>query len=145
MAYMYSTGRDVLTFVGICFGLMLLFMGGIMYILIGPVATGWFQDIFLVVTLIGFGLLALGLGLYPGTRKRSNLRKKVLEIAAVEKEVTISDLHVRTGIDPETVRGILVQCLMSGMLFGYIEGDLFVRDTSARPIYFRGRAGLYGG
>ncbi|MFX1605397.1 MAG: hypothetical protein ACFFDD_05770 [Promethearchaeota archaeon] len=141
---MYSTGRDVLAFVGICVGLMLLIMGVIMYTLIGPLATIWFQNIFLVMTLFGFGLLAVGLGFYPGTRKRARIRKKVLEIAAVEKEVTISDLHVRTGIDPETVREILVRCLMSGMLFGYIEGDLFVRDTSARPFYFRGRAGLYG-
>ncbi len=145
MAYMYSTGREVLSFTGICLGFMLLFMGLIMYTLIGPVATSLFQNIFLAMVLIGLGFLALGLGLLPDARNRAKLRKRILEIAAVEKEVTISDLHVRTGIDPETVRGILAQCLMNGILFGYIEGDLFVRDTSGRPFYSRGAAGLYGG
>lgn len=142
---MYSTGRDVLSFVGICLGFMVLLMGLIMYTIIGPLAETWFQNISLAMVLFGVGFLALGFGLLPSARNRAKVRKKVLEIAAVEKEVTISDLHVRTGIDPETVREILAHCLINGILFGYIEGDLFVRDTSARPFYARGASGLYGG
>jgi hypothetical protein len=144
MAYMYNTGRDVLSFLGMCFGPIIAFMGLMLYFLVGSMADIWFQRVFLALILIGFGLLVVGLALYPGTRRRTKLYRRVLEIAAVEKEVTISDLHVRTGIDSELVRQILVHCLMNGMLFGYIDGDLFVRDTSGRPFRFRGGTGLYG-
>jgi hypothetical protein len=123
---------------------MLVFTGSVMYTVVGLVAGIWFQQVAVVLILSGAVFLVIGLASYPGTRKRVLFRKRILEIAAVEKEVTISDLHVRTGIDSEVVREILVFCLMHGILFGYIEGDLFVRDTSARPVYFRGRTGLIG-
>jgi len=42
------------------------------------------------------------------------------------------------------VRVVLTKCLMRGYLFGYIEGDLFVRDTAGRPRYpIRGQRGLF--
>ena len=143
MAYMYNTGRDVLSFLGICFGPIISFMGFLFYILVGPIAGIGFQWIFVAMVLIGVGLFVAGLGSLPGTRRRAKLWKTVLEIAAVEKEVTILDISQRTGIDSEMVRKVLVHCLMNYMLFGYIEGDLFVRDTSARPFRYRGPPGLF--
>ena len=145
MSNAFDTGRGALSFLGICFGLMILFFGLMMHILVGPLVDFLFQWIFLAVIFIGLVLVAMGFALYPGSRRRAKLWKTVLEIAAVEKEVTISDLHTRTGIDAEIVRKILVHCLMNGMLFGYIEGDLFVRNTSAGPSRFYRRTGLYGG
>ncbi len=143
MAYMYNSGRDVLSLSGICLGPILMIMGLMMYIMIGPLAYIGFQWIFLGILLFGVVLLVVGLGLFPGTRRRAKLWKSVLEIAAVEKEVTILDISQRTGIDSEMVRKILVHCLMNYMLFGYIDGDLFVRDTSARPFRYRGPPGLF--
>ncbi|MHA3963352.1 MAG: hypothetical protein AM325_007400 [Candidatus Thorarchaeota archaeon SMTZ1-45] len=143
MTYLYNTGRDVLSIMGICLGPVILIMGLLMYYLVGYMIGIGFQLIFLAIAFIGFGLFAAGLGLYPSMRKRAKLWKKVLEIAAVEKEVTISDLHIRTGIDSEEVRKILAHCLMNGILFGYIEGDLFVRDTSARPFRYKSPTGLF--
>jgi MFS family permease len=143
MAYTYNTGRDVLALLGVCLGPIMLFMGFLLHILIGPIAGIGFQWTFLAIVLIGVGLFVAGLGLLPGTRRRAKLWKAVLEIAAVEKEVTILDISQRTGIDSEMVRKILVHCLMNHMLFGYIDGDLFVRDTSARPFRYMGPTGLF--
>ncbi|MGD9396818.1 MAG: hypothetical protein PVJ05_10355 [Candidatus Thorarchaeota archaeon] len=145
MSTSFNTGKDALSFGGICCGSMALVSGLIFYYTMGLMVGTVGQWIFLSLVVIAGLFLLIGLALYPGSRERAKLWKKVLEIAAVEKEVSISDLHMRTGIDAEVVRQILVHCLMRGMLFGYIEGDLFVRDTSARPSpYFRG-VGLYRG
>lgn len=146
MSYVsWSTGRDALTFCGFCFGSVILGMGLIMYFIIGPIADALFQMVFLAAIIVGAGLIIMGLALYPGTRRRGKIFRKVIEIAAVEKEVTISEIHTRTGIDSETVRQILVHCLVNRSLFGYIEDDLFVRDTSGRPTRYSGQPGLYGG
>jgi hypothetical protein len=145
MSTPFNTGKDALSFGGICCGSMALVSGLIFYYTMGLMAGTVGQWIFLSLVVIGGLFLLIGLALYPGSRERAKLWKKVLEIAAVEKEVTISDIHTRTGIDSELVRKILVHCLMNYMLFGYIEGDLFVRDTSARPGRYRGPTGLFSG
>lgn len=145
MSNAFNTRKDALSFLGICFGSIVMVFGLIFFFGIGPMVGLLVRWVFLALILIGGGFLAIGFALYPGSRRRAKLWRKVLEIAAVEKEVSISDLHVRTGIDSEVVRKILVHCLMNGMLFGYIEGDLFVRDTSARPSRYMRGAGLYGG
>jgi len=133
------------TFLGVCFGSLILRMGLIMYFLIGPIADAMFQMMFLAAIIVGAGLIIMGFASYPGTRRRGKIFRKVIEIAAVEKEVTISEIHTCTGIDSETVRQILVHCLVNRSFFGYIEDNLFVRDTSGRPTRYSGQTGLDGG
>lgn len=58
--------------------------------------------------------------------------------------IDISEIHARSGINQETVREILAARLINRILFGFIEEDLFVRDTSTRPPTYPGRMGLYG-
>ena len=140
----WKPGRDALTFCGICFGLVLSIMGLIFYYIIEPMAGSILDFLFLVLSFAGLVFLTLGLATYPGTRRRGRIYRQVLEIAAVEKEVQISEIQYRTGIDAETVRAILVHCLISGILFGHIDDDLFVRDTSGRRSTYVPHNGLGG-
>jgi hypothetical protein len=121
----------------IAFGLFLWFM-------FMDVGVPLIQTLSLLLFAIGIILFGIGVATYPATRNRSSLMRQVLEIAAVEKQVSISEIHTRTGIDSETVRAILAACLINRILFGYIEDDIFVRDTAGRPPAYPGRMGLYG-
>ena len=146
MAYSsWNIGKDARTFAGLCIGLIFTIFGGLIWFMWTQVGAPFLQIIFIIFLGVGVVLLIMGLVTLPDTRRRSRLFRQVLEIAAVEKEVTISDIHTRTGIDSETVREILVACLINRILFGYIEGELFVRDTSGRPPAYPGRMGMYGG
>ena len=89
-------------------------------------------------------LIFIGVALVPSARSDAAKTQSILRIAAVRKEVTISEISHETGLDPEYIRDILERYLMSGYLFGYIEGDLFVRDTAGRPRYYGRQMGLYG-
>jgi hypothetical protein len=144
MAYSsWNAGRDALTYCGICIGLMFLFFGVVMWLFVGPLAGPPFELLFLGFSLAGACLFIGGLATLPGTRRRSKIIRRILEIAAVEKEVTISEIHTRTGIDSETVRAVLVHCLMNRILYGYIEDDLFVRDTSGGHFRYTDGSGLF--
>lgn len=129
--------------VSIMFGIMGLIMG-LMFTVIVPVPIPMFDTIASVALYGGILLLLVGFSLYPGVRRSSAMTRSILEIAAVRKEVTIHAISQETGLDSEYVRKILTQYLMSGILFGYIEDDLFVRDTGGRPRYGRGQMGLSG-
>ena len=103
-----------------------------------------FNAIYSIALYIGVSLIILGFALVPGVRKTSNVNSQILEITAVRKEVTISEISQETGLDRELVRDVLTKFLVRGFLFGYIEGDLFVRDTAGRPRYpIRGQRGLF--
>jgi hypothetical protein len=140
-----ASGRGI----GACFGSvcggMMLVMGIMFIIIIPPPPSDSFFNIISTVLLYGGAIiLVIGLLLVPGARKESARTQSILRIAAVRKEVTIHEISQETGLDPEYVRAILERYLMNGYLFGYIEGDLFVRDTAGRPRYRSGQMGLYG-
>ena len=84
-----------------------------------------FGEIFALVSnllLIGGLLFFLaGLILVSGSRKEHAKKQRILKIAAVKKEVSISDLSCETELGPEYIREILTNLLISGFLFGYIE------------------------
>jgi len=127
------------------FGFMALFMG-LMFTFIFPNFDPIFEIISAVTLYGGILLVILGTALVPGVRRTNAMTKSIIEIAAVRKEVTISEISQETGLDREYVRETLTKYLMSGLLFGYIEGDLFVRDTAGRPRpVFRGgrQSGLF--
>ena len=105
-------------------------------------------DIFSLVTQImsvmGIIMVAAGLALVPGARAEMSKRKKVIEIVGVRKQVTITELSQETGLDREYIRQLLTKLLVGYAIFGYIEDDLFVRDTSGSPYYRSGQTGMYG-
>ena len=137
-----ATGRSMGMCLSFMFGLMALFMG-LMFTFIFPNFDPIFEIISAVTLYGGILLVILGIALVPGVRRTTAITRSIIEIAAVRKEVTISEISQETGLDREYIRKILTQHLISGFLFGYIEGDLFVRDTTGRPRNPRGQRGLF--
>jgi len=134
--------------IGACFGTMcggmMLLMAAAFIFMMPPIPDPFFNTLSTAMLYGGAILLFIGLVLVPGARKENARTQSILRIAAVRKEVTIHEISQETGLDPEYVRAILERYLMGGVLFGYIEGDLFVRDTAGRPRYGPGKMGLYG-
>ncbi|MGY5879805.1 MAG: hypothetical protein RTV31_06120 [Candidatus Thorarchaeota archaeon] len=127
----------------IMFGAMMIFMGAL-FIFIIQSSDPIFGLISNILLYGGFLLLLVGLLLIPSTQREAKKARSIIEIAAVRKEVSISDISYETGLDSEYIRKVLTQYLMNGFLFGYIEGDIFVRDTAGRPRYPRRQSGLFG-
>lgn len=131
---------------GACMLIMIGFMAvviGLMLVFIIPSFDPIIETITWVSLYGGILLLIIGLAMIPGVRRETIKTKSIIEIAAVRKEVTISEISQETGLDREYVREVLTKYLMSGFLFGYIEDDLFVRDTAGRPRHYgRGRMGF---
>lgn len=141
-----GTGREVGMCLAIMFGIMATIMGFIFTFIFPFPGFDPMIEIFSSVTLYGGILLLLvGFALIPGHRRKTAITTSILKIAAVRKEVTISEISHETGLDSEFVREVLTQYLMRGFLFGYIEGDLFVRDTGGRPrpVFRGGQSGLF--
>ncbi len=139
----YVTGRVVAPPLLLCIGFLLAIFGFVF----GYVFP--FEDYFVNLLgngllLLGFAMIIAGLGLYPGARQESKRIRSILELVAVRKEVTISDVSAETGLDREYVRKVITDMLIAHTLFGYLEDELFVRDTSGRPLFYgAGRTGLY--
>ena len=124
------------------FGLMAVFMGLMLTFVIPDIDPIF--EIFSSLTLWGGVLLFfIGIGLIPSARKEAKKTRSIIEIAAVRKEVTITEISQETGLDSEYVRKVLTQYLISGFLFGYIEGDLFVRDTAGGRRYLARQRGPF--
>jgi len=138
-----TNGRGI----GACFGTMcggMMLLMGIAFMFMIPSISNPFFNILSDVMLYGGAIfLVIGLVLIPGARKETARTQSILRIAAVRKEVTIQEISQETGLDPEYVRAVLERYLINGFLFGYIEGDLFVRDTAGRPRYMRRQSGLF--
>ncbi len=124
------------------FGFMALLMG-LMFTFLFPAFDPIFEIISWLVLWGGVLLVIIGIVLVPGARRETKKLKSIIEIVTVRKEVTISEIRQETGLDREYIRGIITKFLMDGILFGYIEDDLFVRDTSGRPSYTPRRRGLF--
>ncbi|MBN2228199.1 MAG: hypothetical protein JW779_01325 [Candidatus Thorarchaeota archaeon] len=139
----YNSGRGIGVCLSITFGIMTIVFG-LMFVFLFSTIDTFFQSISWYVFWAGIVLVIVGVVLIPSARNEARTRRKILEIAAVRKEVTISEISAETGIDSEYIRNLITTLLINGMLFGYLEGDLFVRDTSARPRYYGGQAGLFG-
>ena len=110
-----------------------------------PISEPFFLLVGNSLLLLALVMAVAGVALYPGARRESRRARSILEIAAVRKEVTISDISSETGLDREYVRKIIINMLISHVLFGYLEDDLFVRDTSGRPPFYGGRVMGVGG
>ncbi len=139
----FNSGKGVGMCFSFMFGFMALFMG-LMFTFIFPNFDPMFEILSAVLLYGGILLLFIGIALIPGVRRNTKMTRSIIEIAAVRKEVTISEISQETGLDREYVREVLTKYLMSGFIFGYIEDDLFVRDTAGKSRYSRRQMGLEG-
>ncbi len=114
------------------FGIPAMIVGFVMY-LIAPTINSIFDTLFVFILVVGILLSMIGLFRIPSSTRYNNHYKSVIDIAAVRKEVTFSEISEETGLDVEFVHDVIKKSLISGRLFGYIEGNLFVRDVGARP------------
>jgi len=85
--------------------------------------------------LLATGSFLLVVGVFLGGLGSKSVSKEytVIEIAALRKKVTITELQRETNLPRETIERILRDALMNQKLTGYLENDKFVRDTSVSP------------
>ena len=138
-----DSDRAATTCLLIMFGLMVIMFGAMLYFLpphIDPV----FDTLFLSLILGGILMIVIGITLIPSSNRARRKVRSIYEIAAVRKEVTITEISSETGLDSEFVRKVVTDSIIYGRLHGYLEDDLFVRDTGGRPRSVnRGQSGLF--
>lgn len=140
----YVSGKRIASGIFPCVGAMLCVFGffiGYLFPFNDPIS------LIIGNSLLAFGvaMVLIGMAIYPGGAREAKRIRSILEIVAVRKEVTISDISAETGLDREYIRKVITDLLIANVLFGYLEDDLFVRDTSGRPpFYGAGRFGFGG-
>ena len=93
-----ATGKSVGTCMAIMFGGMLIVMG-LVFTFIIPDFDPIFDIISNIILYGGILLLIIGFAMVPGTKRETNKIRSIIEIAAVRKEVSISDISYETGLD----------------------------------------------
>lgn len=86
-----------------------------------------------IVLATGLFLLVIGVFLSVLGSKSDREEYSVMEIAAMRKKVTITELQIETNLPRETIEQILRDALLNQRLTGYLEDDEFVRDVSVSP------------
>ena len=89
-----------------------------------------FTSTSLILLVTGSFLLVVGVFLMGPGSKSVREEQNVLEIAAMRKNITISELQRETNLPRETIERILTDALLNQRLSGYIEDEEFVRDVS---------------
>jgi hypothetical protein len=92
-----------------------------------------FTSTSLILLVAGGLLLVVGVFLMGPGSKSVRQEKNVLEIAAMRKQVTITELQRETNLPKETIERILREALLNQKLSGYLEDEEFVRDVSVSP------------
>ena len=87
----------------------------------------------LILLVTGSVLLVVGLFLMGPGSKSVRKEDSILEIAAMRKKVTITELQEETNLPRETIERILREALLNQRLSGYLENEEFVRDVSVSP------------
>ncbi len=123
------------------FGFMAIFVGSMRFI-IPPHIFSDFDTLFLASFYGGILMMVIGSALIPSSNRARKKVRSIYEIAAVRKEVTITELSSETGLDYEFVQKVITELIISHRLHGYLEDGLFVRDTGARRRYSTGQMGL---
>ncbi len=85
--------------------------------------------------LLATGSFLLVVGVFLGGLGSKSVSKEytVIEIAAMRKKVTITELQRETNLPRETIERILRDALLNQWLSGYLEDEEFVRDVSVSP------------
>ncbi|MHA1135431.1 MAG: hypothetical protein ACTSSE_03005 [Candidatus Thorarchaeota archaeon] len=86
-----------------------------------------------ILFVIGSFLLVVGVFLMGPGSKSVRTESSVLEIAAMRKKVTITELQRETNLPRERIERILRDALLNQWLSGYLEDEEFVRDVSVSP------------
>jgi hypothetical protein len=134
----YVSGKRVASILLPCFGIFIAVFGLVMAYII-PVDIPIMNLIGNIILLIGVIMIFAGIAYYPSGKQESKQIRSIVEIVAVRKQVSISDISEETGLDREYIRKIITNMLIAHALFGYLEDDLFVRDTAGRPLIYYGR------
>ncbi|MGY5858216.1 MAG: hypothetical protein RTU63_02520 [Candidatus Thorarchaeota archaeon] len=92
-----------------------------------------FTSISLILLVTGGLLLVVGVFLMGPGSKNARKESSVLEIAAMRKKVTITELQRETNLPRETIKQILRDALLNQWLSGYLNDEEFVRDVSVSP------------
>ncbi len=85
--------------------------------------------------LLATGSFLLVVGVFLGGLGSKSVSKEytVIEIAAMRKKVTITELQRETNLPRETIEEILRDALLNQWLSGYLTDEEFVRDVSVSP------------
>ncbi|MGY5858549.1 MAG: hypothetical protein RTU63_04205 [Candidatus Thorarchaeota archaeon] len=89
-----------------------------------------FENISSLILWSGILLVIIGLVLIPSARREVVKIRSIIEIVTSRNEVTISEISSETGLDREYLRDRISKFLVQGLLFGALEDDLFICDTS---------------
>ena len=92
-----------------------------------------FTSTSLILLVTGGLLLVVGLFLMGPGSKSVREESNVLEIAALRKKITITELQRETNLSRETIERILRDALLNQRLSGYLQDEEFVRDVSVSP------------
>ena len=140
----YVSGKRVASLLLPCFGIFVAIFG-LMMAYIFPIEIPIVLIIGNTILLIGVIMIFAGIAYFPSGKRESKQIRSIVEIVAVRKQVSISDISEETGLDREYMRKIITNMLVAHALYGYLEDDLFVRDTAGRPpIYYSRQVGLSG-
>ena len=123
------------------FAIMAIIFGFMMYFVV-PNLNPVFDTLVLALIYGGILMIAIGIALIPSSNRARKKVRSIYEIAAVRKEVTITEISSETGLDYEFVQKVITESIINQRLHGYLEDDLFVRDTGARRRYSSGQMGL---
>lgn len=107
-----------------------------------PPFNSTFEIVFSLILMSGVILVLVGIEQIPSFRRNVEKLRSILEIIADREIVTISEISSETGLDREYVKNRISNQLKIGLLFGHLEGDLFVLDTSRRFGYRGKKSGL---
>jgi hypothetical protein len=95
-----------------------------------PPLNSTFEIISSLILMSGVLLVLAGIALIPSFRRDAEKLGSILEIIDDREIVIISEISSETGLDREYVKNRILNQLKHGFLFGHLEGDLFVHDTS---------------
>lgn len=126
-----ETDRGLTTCLLYMFSTPFLIIGTVMY-LVAPGGSAE-SPLWLAIAVCGILMILIGSALIPSSRRARRKIKSIFEIAGVRKEVTISEISQETGLDSEYIRKVITDAILYKRLYGSLENDLFVRDTSERP------------
>ena len=127
----YEKDRGGTTCCSIFVGIMIIFMSAMFYFMTFPPFID-FRDVFLGIIVFGGLIIIYGLTLIPSNNRARARNMSIYKIAAVRKQVSISDICTETGLDYEYVRNYIEESIIYHRLHGYLEDDVFVRDVSHR-------------
>jgi hypothetical protein len=92
-----------------------------------------FTSTSLILLVTGLFLFVVAVFLSGPGSESVGKEHNVLEIAAMRKKVTITELQRETNLPRETIERILRDALLNQWLSGYLEDEEFVRDVSVSP------------